>query len=91
MGEYADMAMDMAFAEFEYQDRYPEEFDDGPDGMIIPMERRHRIKTCWFCGLGGLTWSHGDQGWHLVETETGTAHVCSDHPKIETLREVRNG
>jgi hypothetical protein len=94
MGEYADMALDMALNAEEYYRDHPEEFDDGPDGMIVqhgPLSRRPpQIKTCWYCGVGGLIWQHSDGGWRLSETETGAVHVCVEYPGIESLRGVKS-
>lgn len=46
-------------------------------------------KTCKFCQVGSLQWTHTADGWHLTESATGLKHKCYTTPTTVLNKPIR--
>jgi len=65
-----------------------EEFDEDDEEGISFWPERNGLRTCKFCGKGGLVWERFDTQWRLIDPKRYLVHHCK-HPTPDAFMDLK--
>ena len=81
MGEFADMAYDLAFDMML-------DGEDGP-GYFGDYDTYYTPRTCYRCGKSGLTWATKNGQFRLFDNKINDFHICWKSTQASVRERIR--